>query len=261
MNREEAKEYVKSQLESYLQRMGIDTRKHFRCLNPAHADEHPSMNYDPKRQIVHCFSCGVNYDTLNLMEIETGLRGKELFEYGKKYFGGIEEKRYDKNGMEDKEVDGIEINKYIKKTQEEYKNSIGEKYMERRGIRRETAEKNGVGYDEKKRMIVLEYQGKNYYISRSIEGKEYRKPVGMKEPLYELGDRESRTMYVVEGQIDALSLIQSGAERVVAIGGSGTIKIKEVKPRVERAVIVMGNDEAGESTGERIRKELEKHKE
>ena len=87
MNREEAKEYVKSQLESYLQRMGIDTRRKFRCLNPQHNDEHPSMSYDPDRKIVHCFSCNVSYDTFKVMELDTGLHGLDLFKYAYEYFG------------------------------------------------------------------------------------------------------------------------------------------------------------------------------
>ena len=87
MNYEEAKKEVKRRLEEYLRARGIDTRHKFKCLNPQHADEHPSMSYDPKRQIVHCFSCGVSYDTLKIMEIETGMRGYELFKHAYEYFG------------------------------------------------------------------------------------------------------------------------------------------------------------------------------
>ena len=50
MNREEAKQEVKKRLEEYLRAKGIDTSRKFRCLNPAHADEHPSMSYDAQRQ-------------------------------------------------------------------------------------------------------------------------------------------------------------------------------------------------------------------
>ena len=44
MNRDEAKRYVKDQLENYLQSKGINTSKNFKCLNPAHDDKHPSMS-------------------------------------------------------------------------------------------------------------------------------------------------------------------------------------------------------------------------
>ena len=44
MNREQAKDYIKSKLPEYLQQKGIDTRKPFNCLNPSHNDRNPSMS-------------------------------------------------------------------------------------------------------------------------------------------------------------------------------------------------------------------------
>ena len=38
-------EEIKSNLQSYLELNGIDTRRNFRCLNPAHLDDDPSMRY------------------------------------------------------------------------------------------------------------------------------------------------------------------------------------------------------------------------
>ena len=45
---------------------------------------------------------------------------------------------------------------------------------------------------------------------------------------------------------------------MVAIGGGGTSKLKELSPKPMRAIIVCDSDEAGEKTGERIKNELEK---
>ena len=261
MKREEAKESVKNHLEEYLRELGIDVSRKFQCLNPSHVDEHPSMSYDKNRKKVHCFSCMADYDTFDVMEIKTGLHGKELFEYGYKYFGLKEEKI--SQSLFPLEVKMVEENemerkKYIEKCKNDFEGSAGEKYLNERGITTETAKLNKVGYDEKIRSLVLEYHRKNYYITRSIENKEYRKPIGEKEPLYETGDNSEKLAYITESQIDALSLLQSGAKRVVAIGGSGTSKIKELSPKPMRAVIVMDNDEAGMKTGERIKVELEK---
>ena len=266
---------IKDRLEEYLQNLGIDVRKKFRCLNPEHEDENPSMSYDKKRKKVHCFSCLADYDIFDVMEIKTGLHGKELFEYGYEYFGL---KKNQKNKpLEVKSVkvegeDGENLQKdenlkkckeaerggYIKKTQENFANSAGEGYMKERGITTETARICGVGYDEKMKSVVLEYRGKNYYITRSIEKKEYKKPAGESEPLYEIGNNDEKMIYVTEGQIDALSLLQAGATRVVAIGGGGTSKLKELSPKPMRAIIVCDNDDAGEKTAERIKNELEK---
>ena len=57
----------------YLQDKGINPRKRFRCLNPAHLDRNPSMGYDPKRHKVHCFACGADYDLFDLLAIDEGL--------------------------------------------------------------------------------------------------------------------------------------------------------------------------------------------
>lgn len=76
MDRETAKKYVKRQLESYLQGKGINTHHPFRCLNPAHTDNKPSMSIDRNSSSgLHCkcFSCGAYYDTFDLIGIEYGL--------------------------------------------------------------------------------------------------------------------------------------------------------------------------------------------
>ena len=81
MNPEEAKEYAKTNLEAYLNSKGINTSSNFSCLNPAHEDKHPSMSFDSRRNRCHCFSCGVDYDIFDVVAIDTGLSGKELFNH------------------------------------------------------------------------------------------------------------------------------------------------------------------------------------
>ena len=45
-------------------------KKFFRCLNPEHGDEHPSMIYTPKYNICKCFACGVHYDIFSLVKLD-----------------------------------------------------------------------------------------------------------------------------------------------------------------------------------------------
>lgn len=80
MTYEEAKNFVKQQLPNYLESKGISTRNNFNCLNPDHVDNDPSMSYDRARNKCHCFGCGADYDTFDLIGIDYGLSGKELFE-------------------------------------------------------------------------------------------------------------------------------------------------------------------------------------
>ena len=81
MNPEEAKEYAKTYLKAYLSTKGINTSTNFSCLNPSHEDKHPSMSFDQRRNRCHCFSCGVDYDIFDVVGIDTGLSGKELFNH------------------------------------------------------------------------------------------------------------------------------------------------------------------------------------
>lgn len=64
---------LRPRIADYLRERGIDPRKRFRCLNPAHPDRAPSMGFDPKRNKVHCFACGADYDLFDLLTIDENL--------------------------------------------------------------------------------------------------------------------------------------------------------------------------------------------
>jgi hypothetical protein len=67
-------------MEDYLRDKGININRPFRCLNPDHNDENPSMSYDRKRWKVHCFSCGADWDIFDLVGAEYNIRdGKDKF--------------------------------------------------------------------------------------------------------------------------------------------------------------------------------------
>lgn len=67
---ENDREALRIFLPDYLRQKGLHLGKAFRCLNPEHEDKHPSMQYDPARQQVHCFACGVNYDLFDLIGMD-----------------------------------------------------------------------------------------------------------------------------------------------------------------------------------------------
>ena len=67
----EANKYVKEKLEEYLENFGIDTNQNFTCINPLHDDKNPSMSLNKNSTFphCHCFSCGANYDTFDVIKI------------------------------------------------------------------------------------------------------------------------------------------------------------------------------------------------
>ena len=149
-----AKEEAKKYLPDYLLKRGIDINKKFSCLNPNHEDVHPSMSYDSNRCCVHCFSCGADYDIFNLVEIDTGLAGSELFNrvyemagintFGEKKFS--EEKKMEismKTNSPRKDVFPENMENFFIKCHE---NLIKTDYWKKRGITKEICDKYNLGY-------------------------------------------------------------------------------------------------------------------
>jgi replicative DNA helicase len=62
------------------------------------------MSYDSKRKKAHCFSCGSDYDTFDLIGIDYGLsEHKEIFEKAYEYFNVSVENDYYYKTLELKE--------------------------------------------------------------------------------------------------------------------------------------------------------------
>lgn len=149
------------------------------------------------------------------------------------------------------------IQKHIETCAARMDGSPGAQYMKERGFTDATIKAFNIGYDAACNGVVIPYPGKAYYITRIIgaEGSgKYQKPKGLTEPLFMTGNTETG-LFVCEGQLDALSLLQAGADAVAAIGGGGARKLENLDG-VKRAAIVTDRDEAGEKTAERIREVL-----
>lgn len=70
MDRRTAINILLSNLSAYLEMKGFNINKKFNCLCPEHMDNTPSMQYDKRRNICHCFSCGANANIFKLIEWE-----------------------------------------------------------------------------------------------------------------------------------------------------------------------------------------------
>ena len=123
----------------YLQDKGINPRKRFRCLNPAHLDRNPSMGYDPKRHKVHCFACGADYDLFDLLAIDEGLSspGEALAEAARRYGRGEPKRPPSPPRPAEAPPAG------------------GEGYFARRGLSAETARRFSLRYDPERDCVVI----------------------------------------------------------------------------------------------------------
>lgn len=251
-------ETLRPYLGDYLRRRGINPKKRFRCLNPAHPDRNPSMGYDPRREKVHCFACGADYDLFDLLALEENLPtpADALRRAGQLYGQGAardkapqgEEKRAETGRTEEQKpaLPGGETD-YIQRCAERAGDTP---YFARRGLSPETVSRFRLGYDPDQECAVLPC-GEEGYIRRSTDGKRYLNEKGQPSPLFQRRLLlEKEPVFLTEGTFDALSAEELGF-RAAALNGAGNReKAAEVlrrAPGTAHVLLLPDNDRAGEA--------------
>lgn len=287
MDRETAKEIVKGYLEDYLRNKGINTRKPFNCLNPDHPDKHPSMSYDRQRQRCKCFSCGASYDIFDLIGIDYGLADdKAVFEKAYNLYGLTIDSPQQERGkvapaQPAQKPQPEDHTEYYKQAAGALAGSPAAEYLKRRGISEAVAAKYWLGYEEgfktfdadetgqqrfsTWRALIIP-TGKSSYIARNIDTpiepqkkNRYRKKgaslIFNSRAIYSA----SKPVFVVEGEIDALSIIEAGGE---AIGLGSTSNYKQLvdmikaQPPAQPLILALDADEDGQKTEKELAEEL-----
>ena len=250
MTREQAKETAKGMIEEYLSRKGINTRKPFSCLNPQHNDRNPSMSFDSKHNRVKCFSCGASYDVFDLIGIDYGLsEPKEIFEKAYEALGlqvdssprrtTPEEDFSEKTGQKQAKTGqytATHTDVYTHKAEED-KTAYYEECKRRiadtdyhRGLSLETLEKHFVGFDPafktkdssgnytQWRALIIP-TGRSSYTARNTDPNaghkdRYRKRGAAQIFAYKTLQTASKPIFVVEGEIDAMSIEEAGGAAI-----------------------------------------------
>lgn len=269
-NLSEAIEALKPKIQQYLADQGIN-KKQFRCLNPDHEDKHPSMHFFPSSNTVYCFSCKSRYDIINLMGIEMGLgpdiQGKNFIEavkYGCQKYGIPFDYGNEWNPRD-----------YIKEC---HKKAYQTKYFQSRNIGQSTIKKFKLGYDpayplnnefppEKgKTMKAIIIPTSNYtYTARNTDPKSeirFRRSNGI-NTIFNIEALESDIpVFVTEGEIDALSILDIGP-RCIALSGTGNIeKFAEAcrKSKFKSTILIaLDNDTPGQKYAQKLKELLDEY--
>lgn len=152
---------------------------------------------------------------------------------------------------------------------DESKNREAVAYLASRGIRYETAVNLGVGYDERTKRIIIPCKGSNFYhFDRSITDNaqiKHCKPksdeVG-KQPIYNPNALNEKTVFLVEGEFDALTLHALGFDNVIMTGG-GVSCVREIINLVKQQsksptfLLMFDNDDKGREFTEQVKLELQ----
>jgi len=262
----QAKEAVKKELERYLGRKGINTQKPFRCMNPDHTDNNPSMSLDRNRNKAHCFSCGADYDIFDIIGFDYGLEGAELFSKAYDLFNIDIDQKERVKGRITLAGCGTESHGLSAYYTECKKRISGTDYPQIRGISSEVTERFNLGYDPSyvtntgKWKVLIIPTGEESYLARNADSdadkrSRYRKKGASltfnSEALFDA----KTPIFVTEGEFDALSVMSVGGE-AVALGSTANIRgflnLCRTKRPVQPLIIALDNDKDGERATEEL---------
>ena len=286
MDRRIARDRLRECLEAYLIEKGLNPRRPFCCLNPDHDDCNPSMSFDRLRNRVHCFSCGVSYDIIDLIALDRHCTISEAFKFGYAFFRinvdsdvshFIKDKQDKSITFLKKEVPSSKI---VNNNSFDFSSYLDEcsrrmssiDYLQVvRGLSDEVVSRFHIGYDPNfmwgtgedswKAIIIPTGDGRTSFTARNVDvnavgNNRIRKRggAGLFNPEVLL---VGHPVFVVEGEIDALSVIDVGGA-AVALGSTTNVEAfarylrdNNVKPDYP-LLLALDNDEEGNKATKKL---------
>lgn len=227
-----------------------------------------AFSITPDGQAWKCFSCNNGGDLFNLIGLKENIpefkdqldRAKQLFNVST--FRSVERPQRTRRArvQETKPETKQQVETYINNC---IANVNKTDYLKKRGFNDEIISRFFLGYDENKKAVVIPYnKEKSYFITRSVEGKDFRKPksdlVG-NEPIFNVeAFTTGKPIFICEAPLDALSVIQAGGE-AVALGGTGSQKLIDYlkeNPVENTLILNFDNDEPGKTASEKLKEQL-----
>lgn len=219
-----------------------------------------------------CQACGAGGDLFDLIGIIYNIDDTaEQFKIAREIYGGSMQgaaaREFVTQNTHDTQDTHGNFKEYIERSRAALKkNPEAVAYLQGRGISETTAARAKLGFDERTSSIVIPYDRQGgYYATRSIEGKAYRKPKAEEagpQPLYNRADLHNAAgapIFVLEGEIDALSVIEAGGHAVALCGAkNGRKLLQEIEQAAPAGVLILSldNDEAGRAAAAEIGAEL-----
>lgn len=228
-----------------------------------------------------CFACGGYYDTLDLYGLAFGFKDfQQKLSGAAAYFGLIAptpvkaKKKLYQTAPQSPETD---CTAFFKAAQARLNETD---YPQRRGLSASTCARFGLGYDPQwknpkapdsvpasPRLIIP--TGKTSYLARDVRSQneltdqaaKYTKVKVGKTRLFnaEALDTAAKPVYIVEGEIDAMSIVEAGGE-AVALGSASNVhllmeRIREHRP-AQPLILALDNDERGQKASAELEEAL-----
>lgn len=263
ISRQDAREYINSKITE----LPKARKKGYvcpLCQNGTGEDGDGITSKDGKHY--HCFKCGFSGDYLDFLKEQNNTDENGIFEmYGVTIRGDwMQQWTAPKQQTKPTAEQETDYTDYFLQAEEQILSSReAQDYLHGRGLTDETIQKYHIGYDAawmspaaikngstvypSKRIIIP--TGNSSYIARAINDdvpKRYQKMKEGSSKIYQLEqlyDDENEPVFIVEGEIDALSILQSGY-KAIGLGSLSNIPqlLKEIERRAPEKPIVISLD-------------------
>ena len=262
-SKQDSREVIRSELESYLSEQGIDTSKNFTCLNPNHADHTPSMTFYDDDNKVYCHGCGVSWDIFDLYAVQhlgatPDADNRLLYNFADVYNALAQKLSIPTMKRKPEQAQRSKISqinqRFIELSQRSIDSQPSQDYLKKRGISLELAKQYHLGYLDKWVNPVTALKGmhttptprliiptsRDSYLARDTRTdipdsqQNYKK---VKQGGQHLFNRQallddSKPLFIVEGEIDALSIMQV-TNKANAVGLGSTTNLKLLKQTIQ----------------------------
>ena len=299
MDRVTAKEEIKNREPDFLEpaRQKINGHTSYICPSCGNGSgsDGSGIAIDPhskRGKRYKCFVCGLNEDVIGLWKLHTGQADdKEAFKSLYEYYGlqvdtkptaqeSFRESTKSKLKMDDTQksihtstytqADAPNNMEYYRECQ---KHITETDYPQKRGLSSEVVAKYMLGYDahyskgtggrEWKALIIP--TGSSSYVARNTDPQAQKKDRYRKSGASQLFNtkealgQDAQPVFIVEGELDALSIVEVGGQ---AVGLGSTANYKQLLERLQTKkpekplILALDNDEDGASTTESLAKGL-----
>ncbi len=287
---EQDKQELKRKLPDYLKMRGIEIKgKNILCINPAHDETNPSMSYQATDHYLNCFGCGESYDIFRACEALEGLPQGQGINRIKQIYGYTDQSQpatnYTKNTVntepffkKPKQEEKKPVKNYADFVLKAHESLCMHDYHAERGISEEVAARFKLGYVQDVKGMstalvipMLRADGSYSYQLRNVSKEgvlQHYKPkvedAGEAELFNSAAIKQTKPVAIVEGAIDALSVISAGMEAIALNGAQNKGKLYDLivkhKEKLPPIILALDNDEAGRKAQAEIKKMLDKDK-
>lgn len=284
MNRKEARESINSRPELVLSLLtkskGPNQYVCPCCGSGTGANHTGALTFYPDTNRFFCYACGdkpetfggKGQDVLGALCILNNCTEKEIFE--REYINiSREDNKAPMKTTQTQQLPQDEPIKekknfleYIKSCRDNIDNPEAQDYLRLRGLSNDTAARLLLGYDTKKKELIIPVS-KHFYIARRLypgDLPRYDNPKETAVELYNLQalyNEDARPVFIVEGVFDALSIIECGG-LAIALNGtphkSKLIKALEKKRTNATLLLSLDNDEDGKKATAELEAELKR---